>query len=286
MRLVPEAAVPKALGVLYTGNAMATAFAAPLGSYLGGIIGWRGVFWALTPIVVANIIWQWKSLPAMAPQRAIPVTRVLGLLRRRNVAVAMLGVMLTFGGAFAMFTYFRPFLETQTHVSVPQLSLLLLSMGVAGFAGTYGASAVLGRHLDALLIWLPVALAGVSLGLLALGHSLGGAAIMMFIWGAINSAIPVTWSTWLTKGIRDEPEAGGGLMVAAIQLAIMVGGAFGGALLDRLSITATFVGGVVLLVLGALVVGYGQRTSKPTRESSSGINAGRNREWTRTNANA
>jgi predicted MFS family arabinose efflux permease len=44
MRLVPEDSVPKALGVMYTGNAVATAFAAPIGSYLGGIIGWRGVF--------------------------------------------------------------------------------------------------------------------------------------------------------------------------------------------------------------------------------------------------
>jgi predicted MFS family arabinose efflux permease len=70
MRLVPEGSVPKALGVLYTGNAVATAFAAPIGSYLGGIIGWRGVFWALAPIVLVNLIWQWMSLPAMPPRTA------------------------------------------------------------------------------------------------------------------------------------------------------------------------------------------------------------------------
>jgi predicted MFS family arabinose efflux permease len=55
MRLVPKDSVPKALGVLYTGNAIA--FAAPLGSDLGTIIGWRGVFWALTPTVLVNVIW-------------------------------------------------------------------------------------------------------------------------------------------------------------------------------------------------------------------------------------
>ena len=49
MRLVPEQSVPKALGVVYMGNAVATAFAAPIGSYLGGVIGWRGVFWAMVP---------------------------------------------------------------------------------------------------------------------------------------------------------------------------------------------------------------------------------------------
>ena len=52
MRLVPEQSVPKAFGLVYTGNAVATAFAAPVGSYLGGIIGWRGVFWGLVPVTL------------------------------------------------------------------------------------------------------------------------------------------------------------------------------------------------------------------------------------------
>lgn len=264
MRLVPEEAVPKALGVIYTGNALATTFAAPIGSYLGGVIGWRGVFWALVPIVVLNLVWQWMSLPSMPPESGNPVGNVLGLLKRRNVAFAMLGVMLTFAGAFATFTYMRPFLETYTQVSVPQLSLLLLGLGGAGFAGTYGASALLGRHLYSLLRWLPLALAAVTLGLLAVGHVLWEVAAMMVAWGALNSAIPVSWSTWLTKGISDEPESGGGLIVAAIQLSILLGAALGGLLLDHISIEATLIGGTILLVLASLVVGNGDRI-KPRR---------------------
>jgi predicted MFS family arabinose efflux permease len=259
MRLVPEESVPKALGVMYTGNALATTFAAPIGSYLGAIIGWRGVFWALTPIVVVNLIWQWISLPAMPPQAAQPVAKVFGLLKRRNVAFAMLGVMLTFAGAFATFTYLRPFLETYTLVSVPQLSMLLLGLGGAGFAGTYGAGMLLGRHMYSLLRWLPMALSVVTLGLLAAGHILWGVAVMMIAWGALNSAIPVCWSTWLSKGISDEPESGGGLIVAAIQLSIMLGAAFGGLLLDHVSIAATFIGGAILLALASLIIGDGDR---------------------------
>jgi predicted MFS family arabinose efflux permease len=259
MRLVPQDSVPKALGVIYTGNAMANAFAAPTGSYLGGIIGWRGVFWALVPIALVNLIWQWMSLPAMPPQRVNSVGRLLGLLKRRNVAFAMLGVMLTFAGSFATFTYLRPFLETYTRVSLPQLSLLLLGLGLAGFAGTYGASALLGRHLYSLLSGLPMALAAVTLGLLTTGHALWAAATMMIAWGTLSSAIPVAWSTWLSKGISDEPESGGGLMVAAIQLSIMLGAAFGGLLLDHISIAATLIGGTILLALASLILGNGER---------------------------
>jgi predicted MFS family arabinose efflux permease len=259
MRLVPEHAVPKALGVVYTGNAVATAFAAPIGSYLGGVIGWRGVFWALVPLTAANMAWQWTSLPAMPPQAANPVGKLFGLLKRRNVAVAMVGVMLTFAGAFATFTYLRPFLETRTGVTTPQLSLLLLGLGMAGFVGTTGASRLAGRHLYLLLGSLPVALAAVTLCLLIGQHSMWAVAVAMVAWGAINSAIPVAWSTWLTKGVADEPESGGGLMVAAIQLSIMVGAAFGGYLLDHISVGATFLGGASLLLVSACVVGSGRR---------------------------
>ena len=70
----------------------------------------------------------------------------------------MAGVMLTFAGAFATFTYLRPFLEDYTHVTVPQLSLLLLGLGMAGFAGTYAASTLLRRQVYPLLRRLPLAL--------------------------------------------------------------------------------------------------------------------------------
>lgn len=270
MRLVPEDAVPKALGVVYTGNAVATAFAAPIGSYVGGIIGWRGVFWALTPIVVLNVIWQWVSLPSMAPQQANPVGKLVGLLKRRNVAFAMIGVMLTFGGAFAVFTYLRPFLESYTRVDVPELSLLLLGLGMAGFAGTYGGTALAGKHLYGLLRWLPLALGAVTLALLGVGHVYWAVAVMLILWGTVQSAIPVTWSTWLSKGLSDEPENGGGLMVGAIQLAIMSGAAFGGFLLDHISIAATLVGGTALLVLASLTAGNGERLGLTQRVRNDG----------------
>ena len=259
MRLVPAESIPKALGLMYTGNAVAAAFAAPIGSYFGAIIGWRGTFWALAPFVVANLVWQWISLPSMPLQAANPVGKVLGLLKRPNVAFGMAGVMLSFAGAFATFTYLRPFLETYTGVTVPQLSMLLLGLGAAGFLGTYAATVMLGRHLYGLLRWLPLALGAVTLALLAVGHVFWAVALGLVAWGALNAAIPVAWSTWLSKGIADEPESGGGLLVATIQLAIMLGAALGGVLLDHLSITATLICGALMLGMSSIIVGGGDR---------------------------
>ena len=260
MRLVPADAVPKALGIVYMGNAVATAFAAPIGSYVGGMIGWRGVFWALTPIVVLNLVWQWMSLPSMPPQAANPVGKLFGLLKRRNVAFAMVGVMLTFGGAFTIFTYLRPFLESR-HAR-GRARLIVAPAGPWEWRGssalTPGApwSEDISTDCCAGCRWR---LGAVTLVLLAVGRLYWPVAVVLVAWGALNSATPVAWSTWLSKGIRDEPESGGGLLVGAIQLAIMLGASFGGLLLDHFSIAATLVGGTVLLVAASLIVGRGER---------------------------
>jgi predicted MFS family arabinose efflux permease len=176
----------------------------------------------------------------------------------------MVGVMLTFAGAFAMFTYMRPFLETRTHVTLVELSLLLLGLGLAGFVGTSLASALAKRHLYLMLGLLPVLLASVTVWMLLTQRVLWSVAVAMIAWGTINSAIPVCWSTWLSQGIREEPESGGGLMVGAIQLSIMSGGALGDYFLDHTSITGTFLAGCVLLLLSACVVGNGSRLRPQT----------------------
>ncbi|MGL6175478.1 MAG: MFS transporter, partial [Vibrionaceae bacterium] len=86
MRLVASGSVPKALGILYTGNAVATAFAAPIGSYLGGLIGWRGVFWLLVPLAALNLLWMAFCLPSMRPQDR--PRSAFSLMQRPNVIVA------------------------------------------------------------------------------------------------------------------------------------------------------------------------------------------------------
>lgn len=49
IRLVPQHQVTRALAIFNAGNALATVVAAPLGSYLGATVGWRGAFLCLCP---------------------------------------------------------------------------------------------------------------------------------------------------------------------------------------------------------------------------------------------
>ena len=85
MRLVPARTVPKALSVIFGAVSIALVIAAPLGSFLGGIIGWRNVFNAAAVMGVLCIIWVWKALPSLPGEAAHHKQNMFALLKRPGV---------------------------------------------------------------------------------------------------------------------------------------------------------------------------------------------------------
>ena len=79
----------------------------------------------------------------------------------------------------------------------------------------------------------------------------------------MNTMFSVIWMTWMSQNAGDAPEAGGSLMVAAIQASILLGALIGGLLLDGLSIHATFIGSIAMAALAVALIGNGQRLLKP-----------------------
>lgn len=252
MRLVEEKDVPRALALLNGGNAVATMVAAPLGSFLGQFIGWRGAFFAVVPLAALTLAWLFASLPAMPSARTSPARSALAVLRKPHIPLGIAAVTLLFAGQFALFTYLRPFLETVTRVEVTTLSLLLLILGAAGLAGNYAIGFALRNRLWSLLVGMPLAMAAVALALVAFGSSTAATAVLLAVWGMIGTAAPVAWWTWLARTLPQDAEDGGGLMVAAIQLAITLGATAGGLLFDASGHASTFTLAALLLAGSAV----------------------------------
>lgn len=253
MRLVPFNAVPKALGLLNGGNALAATVAAPLGSFLGSIIGWRGAFFCIVPIALIALFWQFKSMPALPPLNTQQKSgNIFLLLKRPVICLGMLSILFLFMGQFALFTYLRPFLEKVTLVNASQLSILLLLLGLAGLLGTFIISHILHRHLYRYLFIIPVGMSMVAAAFIIFGHHIWMVALFITLWGLIGTAAPVAWNTWLTRTLPNDTEQGGGLMVAIIQLAITLGATMGGILFDTQGYQSTFIFSLVILVLSAV----------------------------------
>lgn len=263
MRLVPEDQVPRALAILNGGNALATVIAAPLGSFLGGLIGWRGAFFFVVPIAGIVFVWQLVSLPSMRTKSRASATAVFKVLKRPIVATGMAAVSIFFMGQFALFTYLRPFLETVEHVNVSTLSLLLLLMGVTGFVGTSMIGRFVNDGLYRTLIAIPVLMALIASALVFFGGAVSVTAVLLGLWGLFATSAPVGWWTWVARTLPDDAEAGGGLMVAVVQLAITLGAVVGGILFDTSGYVATFGTSAILLLLAAFLAVLTARKVEP-----------------------
>lgn len=261
MRLVPSDSVPKALAIFNGGNALATVVAAPLGSYLGGTIGWRGAFFCLVPVALLALVWQWISLPSMkAESRAGNSGNVFSLLKTSSVALGMSAVGIFFMGQFVLFTYVRPFLETVTRVDLAALSMILLVIGVAGFIGTLIIGTLVKWNLYRTLIVIPLLMAVIAFGLIVFGGWVPAVFVLLGLWGLMATAAPTGWWSWLAKGLPKDAEAGGGLMVATIQLSIALGSVIGGILFDGSGYRATFIASALLLLVAAALAFQTSRT--------------------------
>lgn len=254
MRLVPPALLPRALSIIFSGIAVGTVVAVPLGSYLGGLYGWRSAFVAAAAVGLITLIFQWFTLPRMAPRSVVRLRTVLDVLLRPSIAIGMLGCILAHAGHFALFTYIRPFLESTTGVGTDGLALMLLGFGAANFAGTLLAGWLMQRSLRMTLALMPALVGIAALALVLLPASLAGQTLLVAFWGLAFGGVPVAWSNWVARSVPDQAESAGGMVVASVQSSIAVGAAAGGAMFSFSGITGVFIAGGVLMLLAALLI--------------------------------
>ncbi|EPJ9723174.1 purine ribonucleoside efflux pump NepI [Klebsiella pneumoniae] len=254
MRLVLMRVVPKALSIIFGAVSIALVIAAPLGSFLGGLIGWRNVFNGAAVMGVLCTLWVLKALPSLPGESASQQQNMFGLLKRPGVMAGMCAIFMAFAGQFAFFTYIRPVYMTLAGFDVDGLTLVLLSFGIASFIGTSLSSVLLKRSVKAALAIAPLVLTACAVALVLWGESKIIASTVAIIWGFAFALIPVGWSTWITRSLSDQAEKAGSIQVAVIQLANTCGAAVGGIALDHLGLLSPLVlSGILMLFTGLLV---------------------------------
>ncbi len=254
MRLVPAALLPRALSIIFSGIAVGTVVAVPLGSYMGGLYGWRSAFLAAAAVGMITLVFQWFTLPRMTPRRTARLQTVLEVLSRPGIGVGMLGCILAHTGHFALFTYIRPFLESTTGVGSDALALMLLGFGVANFMGTLLTGWLMEHSLRGALVLMPLLVGVSALALVLLPSSVMSQALLVAFWGMAFGGVPVAWSNWVANAVPDQTESAGGMVVASVQSSIAVGAAAGGAMFSVSGITGVFIAGAVIMLLASLLI--------------------------------
>lgn len=163
--IVPAERAGRAMSVVISGFATASAIGLPLGTLLGQAVGWRGAFTAVVGVAVVVLVVAALTVPSVATAGE---SRALGQARHafagRVLAILAL-CFLIFTAIQSALTYLVPFLTQVSGVSGAVLSAYLLAYGVATTVG----SAAGGRFADANAArTLIIGTIGVTASLLAL----------------------------------------------------------------------------------------------------------------------
>lgn len=137
-------------------------------------------------------------------------------------------------------------------MDVITLSMILLVIGIAGFISTTLIGTFLKMGMYRTLVLIPLVMAAIALALIAFGNNVLATFVLLGLWGLVATAAPVGSWSWMARSLPKDAEAGGGLMVAVIQLSIALGSTVGGMLFDG-SYRITFIASASVLLLAALL---------------------------------
>ncbi|GAB4084850.1 MFS transporter [Myceligenerans cantabricum] len=209
------------------GVSIATVLGVPLGSLVGDAVGWRTAFGGAAVLTALSAVALAVAMPSVPAHPTAGLRMLREALRNRRLMAGIGCVVLVAFGNFAAYPYIRIAIE---RVEPGAATGMLLAWGAGAVAGTVVAG-LLARWLRPLAAAAPVAL-GLALVLAATAESVPVLTLAVVLWGFSFNMIPVITQLW---GARVEParaESAMSLTVTAFQVAITVGAALGGTLLD------------------------------------------------------
>lgn len=234
---------------LALGVTVATVVGVPLGSLLGDAVGWRAVFALAAVLALASALGVARALPPVPAQPGAGLAMLRRALRNRHLMLGIGAVMLVAFGNFAAYPFIRLAIEDVDAGGSVTTALLVL-WGGAGLVGNLAA----GRYAARLRVVVTVAplLLATSLVLVAWAPGLAVLTAGIALWGLAFSMVPVATQLWVSRVEPDHTESAVALQVTAFQVAITVGAASGGALVDAHGVVASLLLGAGVAALAGL----------------------------------
>lgn len=229
-QLVPPGRKARAIAIMFAGLTVANVLGVPLGTWLGQQMGWRSTFWAISVVGAVALAGLVTCIPA---QEA--VGRRPGQLRRELAAFASLQVWLSilitvfgFGAMFGAFTYIAPLLTSVAGVPAGTVPWMLVIFGAGLFTGNLIGGRAADGHLDKALTVLLALLTVVLFAFTVTVHNPWGAAIMLFLLGAVGFAAVPGMQSRVLSFAHEAPTLASGVNISAFNLGNAIGAYLGG----------------------------------------------------------
>lgn len=255
----------RALAIVITGLSSGTAFGAPLGIFVGGLLDWRATMWFAAAL--GSMAWMGVALllSDIPTTPAVSLTRRLAPLRDARVMLTLLTIWLVFTGLFMVHTYIDPSFDRVTGGDPSVLAGLLLLRGMAATVGSLAAGRLTDRFGNRRIINVAIAVLILDFALLPwTSASLVTAVPALIVWGLCGWGLLVPQQLRL---IGITPSAAPlllGLNQTAIYLAVSASGVLGGAAITWFDRHMLGLVGAFFIVIGLAFAEWAQlRIARP-----------------------
>ena len=271
-RMVSVEQQGRAMAIAMIGTPLALSLGVPLGTLMGGVLGWRSIFGILSGLAVVLIAWVLLAVPDYPGQKngeRLSIRQVFMTPGVRPILAVIVAWMLAHN---ILYTYIAPFLAPSG--LRPRVDLVLLVYGVGSLAGIWLVSQLIDRWLRTLVLGC---IAAFALVVVALGLAMESPAVIyasMAIWGITFGGAGTLLQTASADAAGDGMDVAQAMVATIWNVAIAGGGLAGGMLLDGYG-AASFPWAMLALLLVALAIAWRARrySFKPGRRSG-GVVAG------------
>ncbi|MBD8089923.1 MFS transporter [Pseudomonas fluorescens] len=268
-RMVAPHQQGRALALAMVGTPIALSLGVPLGTWLGGLVGWRTTFGLMSVLTLLLIVWVLVKVPDYPPQPAhqrLSLGQVLTTPGVRPVLAVVISWMLAHN---ILYTYIAPFVARAGLAE--RVDLVLLVFGVAALLGIWLTAKLVEPLLRKTVLASLVAFAAVTLVFGFVGSLPQVIYLGVAVWGLSFGGAATLLQTALADAAGEGADVALSLNVVAWNSAIAASGVVGGVLLETWG-AASFPWAMALLLLVALVIACTAHAHgfKPGRRSADG----------------
>ncbi|VVO72715.1 MFS transporter [Pseudomonas fluorescens] len=255
-RMVEPEQQGKALALAMVGTPIALSLGVPLGTWLGGLVGWRTTFGLMSALTLVLIVWVLVKVPDYPPQPAhqrLSLSKVLTTPGVRPVLAVVISWMLAHN---ILYTYIAPFVAPAGMAE--RVDVVLLSFGIAALVGIWLTAKLVEPLLRSTVL---LSLATFAAVCVALGFGGGNPEVIYLgvaAWGLTFGGAATLLQTALADAAGDGADVALSLNVVAWNSAIAGSGVVGGVLLDQWGVTS-FPWAMLALVAIAFAIAWGAR---------------------------
>ena len=255
-RMVAPHLQGRALAVAMVGTPIALSLGVPMGTWLGGFMGWRMAFGLMSGMTLVLIVWvliKVPNYPGQSSSQRMPLRQVFFTPGVRSVLAVVFTWMLAHN---ILYTYVAPFVSKAGLNS--DVDLVLLTFGVAALASIWLTGRLVDRHLRSTVLASLATFAAVSIFIGVFSGSAAAIYVGVFIWGLTFGGAATLLQTALADAAGKGSDVALSMNVVVWNSAIAGGGLLGGVLLGQWG-TSAFPGVLLALLLISLAIAFRAR---------------------------